>query len=115
MTHRRILTDEAVDIYTAEIKELQSKVRALKQQVLTHDKKEASLLRAARSATEDADVLLEAVSVLADSISNTNREGRRVRAAARKLLETRGIKPPYSLGSSRNRQGARTTKKTLDE
>ena len=50
------------------------------------------------------DALYEAVSVLATEVSNDTRDGRVAREKARKLLEGNDIKPPSTLGSSRNRR-----------
>lgn len=115
MRFSKSLSDEAVDLYTSEIAALKHEVKVLKQRVLAHDKKEAGWLRSVRSATADVDALLEAVSILADSISSARREGRKVRAEARRLLESRGILPPSTLGSSRNRPKSGSKKKSLTE
>lgn len=82
---------------------------------ITHEKKEARLARAARSAEVDADALLEALCELARAVSNTRRDGREARERARKVLEDRGIKPPSTLGSSRNRRKTRSTRTKAEE
>lgn len=104
------LAGEIIDIYKEDIASLTEKVKVLERKVLAHDKQKAVLERAARSATADADALLEAVSVLAGGISSDRKEGRRVRAAARKLLESRRVTPPSTLGSSRKRARRRGKK-----
>ena len=109
---KKSLQGNALEIYREEIDCLTQSNAILQRKVLAYDKKEAEWSRTVRSATEDAGTLLEAVSILAASISSTNREGREVRAEARKLLESRGIPPPSTLGSSRERPKGISRKKS---
>lgn len=102
-----ILEKEAIDILKEENDALQKELRALRLRVLTWDKKEMHWSREVRSATEDADVLLEVVSLFSRVITNEKREWRNVREEARKLLESKKIPPPAALGSSRNRKKTR--------
>ena len=93
-----------------DVKRLEKEVSALRLRALTHDRKEAASARTARAAAEDADALLEVVSLFAQTLTNEKSEWRKVRERARKLLEDRGIPPPSTLGSSRNRR--KTGRKT---
>ena len=49
--------------------------------------------------------LFFAVEVLAAQVNNHTRDGRGARTSARQALEKNHIKPPSTLGSSRNRKG----------
>lgn len=103
---KKTLHEEIVQMLKEDIEKLQSEVRMLRLRALSHDKKEMKLTREARSAEQDADVLLEAVADLARVVSNKRREERAVRERVRKLLEDHGIPPPSTLGSSRDRKKA---------
>ena len=100
----KTLVGDAVDLLREEIAGLEKELSALRLKALAHDRKEAASARTARAAAEDADILLEVVSLFAQTITNEKREWRKVREQARKLLEDRGIPPPTTLGSSRNRR-----------
>lgn len=102
----KTLVSDAIDLLREEVRSLEKERDALRLKALAHDKKVAELSRTARSATEDSEALLEVVSLFAQVITNGNREWRKVREKARKLLEDRGIPPPSTLGSSRNRKKA---------
>lgn len=54
-----------------------------------------------------------AVRILAKAVSSTTVEGRKARAAAREVLEQRGIRPPGTLGSSRTKK--RRRRQRLDD
>jgi hypothetical protein len=110
---KRTLEGNALDLYREENDELRKQVTALTARVLSHDKKEAEWLRSVRSATEDAEAYLEAVSILAAGISNTRREGRSLRLKARRLLASRGAFIPATLGSPRQRAKKSRSQKTL--
>lgn len=100
----KTLVGDAVDLLREEIAGLEKELSALRLKALTHDRKEAASARIARAAVEDADALLAAVSLFAQTLTNEKREWRKVREQARKLLEDRGIPPPSTLGSSRPRR-----------
>ena len=103
---KKTLHEEIVQMLKEDVERLEREARALRLRALSHDKKEMKLSREARSASEDADVLLEAVTELARVVSNTRREERAVRERVRQLLEAQGIPPPSTLGSSRDRKKA---------
>jgi len=101
---KKTLVGDAVDLLREEVAVLEKELSALRLKALSHDRKEADSARTARAASEDADALLEVVSLFAQTLTNEKREWRTVRERARKLLEDRGIPPPSTLGSSRNRR-----------
>jgi hypothetical protein len=105
------LVKDASETLRADRDRLAQEVRALQLRVLGHDKKELRLFREARSATDEAETLYEAVELLARGISDATREGRRIRKEVRVLLESKGLPPPYSLGSSRKRKKKTKSKK----
>lgn len=111
---KKTLHEETIQLLREENERLERDLRLLRARVLTHDKKEAVRAREVRAATEDADVLFEAVSLLAQVVTNTRREERDMRERVRKLLEEHKIPPPSTLGSSRNRKkaGSRRPKTT---
>lgn len=114
---KKTLQAEINQMLREDVARLEQQNKILKGLALSHDKKEMKLAREARGAEEDAEVLFEAVTELARVVSNLNREGRDTRERVRKLLESKGITPPYTLGSSRDRKKAgkrksRTTEST---
>lgn len=102
------LQEEAIQLLKEERDALQQEVTALQIRILHLDKKVARQARAVRSAEVEAEVLLEAVSEFARTVTNDTRAGRDTRERVRKLLEANKIPPPSTLGSSRKR-GKRTT------
>jgi ribosomal protein L19E len=67
--------------------------------------------RTAKAAEDELEAWMDAVRVLAEQVSNTTGAGRRARVEARQILEAKKIRPPHSLGTSRNRKKA-SKKKT---
>jgi hypothetical protein len=112
---KKTLHAEALQLMKEERDQLAREVSTLRLRALQHDKKEARLLREARSATDEAEVLLEAVTTLARAVSNETRSGREVREQARRLLEDHGIPPPVTLGSSRSRRKKKSSKTRTTE
>ncbi len=106
------LLQDALDILREERDRLQKENAALRLKILGHDKQVAGLTRSVRAATDDADAYLEAVSALALVVTNEKREWRAAREQARKLLESRGVQPPSTLGSSRQRSAKTKSTKT---
>lgn len=111
---KKDLREEAIQLLKEELSTLEKEVSTLRLRVLQQDKRALRQERAVRSAEEDADVLLEAVSELSRSISNDTKAGRNARERVRRLLESRKIPPPSTLGSSRKRASTRgkTTEST---
>jgi len=101
---KKTLVGDAVDLLREEVAAFEKELSALRLKALSHDRKVAESARTARAAAEDADALLEVVSLFAQTITNEKREWRKIRERARKLLEDRGIPPPSTLGSSRQRR-----------
>lgn len=103
MNPNRILR-EMVEILRKENIELETKVRAMEKHHLLHG---------IRSEAAEARMLVmsEAVRVLARAVSADTAIGKKVRAEARAILEQAGLKPPGTLGSSRERKRRRRTKK----
>jgi hypothetical protein len=98
------IKDEALELLQADLVKAEKELSALRLRVLTHDKATMSWAREVRGAKEDAEALLEALSLICQTIDNSKREWRKIREQARKLLESRGIPPPSTLGSSRRRE-----------
>lgn len=89
----RVLRD-LVQVTVEENQKLEQQVRAIERHMLKHSTRS--------KAAEEAMVSLnEAVRVLAAAVSADTTAGKKVRAAARTILERAGIKPPGTLGSSR--------------
>src|SRR5262245_39259433 len=111
---KKSLPDEAIQLLKEQKEALEKEVTALRLRVLTHDKKELRWSRAVRAAEEDAEVLLEAVSLLSRVVTNSRREEREVREQVRKLLEDHKIPPPSTLGSSRRRSKRSRRPRTIE-
>jgi hypothetical protein len=112
---KKTLHEEIVQMLKEDKERLESEVRALRQRMLSYDQKEARRARETKAAMDQADVLLEAVTELARVVTNKQRAEREVRERVRKLLETHGIPPPVTLGSSRNRKKAGSRKSGTTE
>jgi len=94
---------EMVEILRKENIELETKVRSMERHMVKHS------IRS--HAAEDALLATaEAVRVLAKQVSSETTLGKKARAEARSILEKAGVKPPGTLGSSRERKRRRRTK-----
>lgn len=102
------LVDTTLSVLRGEVERLESKLRGVERELAAQENLHSKLERRANSAEESAEVLLEAVRVLAKAIPPDTAQGRRVRQEARVLLEAKKITPPSSLGSSRNRPKKRS-------
>lgn len=107
------LERDVIDILKEQRDALRKENDTLRLKLLGHDKQVAGLVRNLRAANEDADALLEVVSLFAGVVTNEKGLWRAVRERARKLLESRGVQPPSTLGSSRQRASKTKTTKTV--
>lgn len=109
MPPKRDLKDEAISMLREKVKKLEAEVLLREGQLRST---ETALQREAtrRSAAEDvASTYYEAIGVLAAVVPNTTRPEREARERARRYLESKKIRPPATLGSSR--PGARAKKR----
>ena len=99
----KTLEESTLAVMRGELNRLESKVRSTEQNLAAKENEHSRLERRANSAEAEAEALFNAVRVLASAIPSTTAQGRKVRQEARVILEKKGITPPSSLGSSRNR------------
>jgi cell division septum initiation protein DivIVA len=97
------LRDNAFGVLRKRVQDYETQLLSLRKRVAQLENEEARINRRVVSAEADAEVLLEAVRVLAYQTPRETAGGSRARADARKLLESRKITPPHSLGASRQR------------
>jgi hypothetical protein len=62
-------------------------------------------------AEEQAAMFFNIISDMAEAIPNSTARGRVIRSNARTMMESIGVKPPSSLGSTRNRKPTKRKKK----
>lgn len=85
-------------------RKLETRANSTEVRIRQLENEHAKILRAQHAAEADAEALLDAVRALSSEVSSDTAFGRRVREEARKLLESRKIQPPHTLGASRNRK-----------
>lgn len=103
----RAFHTEVAQTLRSRIAVLESQTRALENTVRAHENAALTADRRVHTAEADREMLYIAVRVLAKAVPNTTVGGRKAREAARKLLESKGMKPPSTLGSSRERKKRR--------
>lgn len=97
-------TDQVRDSLREENQELESKNRSLQSQVRRLENEALGFSQRVQSAESVRGALYDAVRVLAGALTNRTAQGRRAREVARAFLESSGITPPGTLGSSRKRK-----------
>lgn len=97
------LMESTLSVMREELERVESKLRGVERELAAQENLHSKLERRANAAEEVAEVMLNAVRILAKAIPPDTAQGRKVRQDARLLLEEKKITPPSTLGSSRNR------------
>lgn len=110
-----LLTIEVMEVQRGKIQELERQLVLESTRLGAAERAKFKYETRAIAAEENADVLFEAIRILATRVENTTVADRKAREEARKLLEDKKIHPPSSLGSSRERKPVKRSRKTLTE
>lgn len=110
----KTLPEVAEDVLRKRNRELKSQLRASQEQRHRAERDAARAVLELNTVEETFTAFFIAVAKLAMEVSNKSREGREAREIARKALEEAGIRPPSTLGASRQRKKStkRRKKKT---
>ena len=102
------LKKEILDVLRDRCKEMELKISRYTSERAFHENERLKIRRAQTSAEADAEALLNAVRVLSAEVPSDKAAGRKSREDARKLLESRKIRPPHTLGVSRRRKSRKS-------
>lgn len=94
---------EMLSVLRADHKKMEQKLQSIDAALIVAERSYNKEKLARESIEESFDALLAAVHILASEVGNVTASDRRARERARKLLEDQGLKPPATLGSSRER------------
>ena len=114
MRQRRTKLDiEIIDTLREKNRELRKELENVKKTLLAEERATTGLQRRAVAAEREAEVLMDGLRVLAKGAPNTTYAGRQARKLARETLERAGVRPPNTLG--RSRQASPRKKKTRNK
>lgn len=102
------LKSEILDVLRDRCKEMELKITRYSEELAFHENERLKIRRVQVAAEADAEALLNAVRVLSAEVPSDKAAGRKSREDARKFLESRKIRPPYTLGVSRRRKSRKS-------
>ena len=104
MSVNRAIKEEVIAVQREEIEELQAEIHRLEHLLAASEGKLALLQSGREGLKGDMLTMLNVIRLLAAQLTNGLSGPRKARREARKLLESRGLDPPSTLGSSRIRK-----------
>ena len=100
---RSKLDVEVIDVLRDKNRELTKELASVNNQLIAEERAAVILQRRAVAAEREAVVLMDALRALATGAPNTTWAGREARKNARKVLEAACVRPPSTLGHSREK------------
>ena len=105
------MTDEIAAVLRARNRELEKELKAQTTKVQNMENQRLTWERRADAAEKQAEDFYDIIRAMAEVIPNTTSRGRMTRQFSRLKLEKMGVKPPSTLGSSRQREPIKKKKK----